>query len=159
MKSHITKPKFFGNNKKRMKSGNNGDIKEDEIQITKIANEFFDLFTNTGNRIPNLEDIKKIFLSDGLIINNSFEEPSIYDLESFIRPRVEILTNGTLTNFKEQETHHKTEICGNIAQRKCNYKKSGELNGKPFEGEGLKLMQFIRACLGFWDKEKMGISA
>ena len=132
------------NRKEIMDIENNDDAKKDEIEINKIVNQFFDSFTNTDSKIPNLQNIKKLFLSDGLIINNSFEEPAIYNLESFIKPRVEILTNGTLTNFKEQEIGYKTEIYGNIAQRKCSYKKSGELNGKPFKGEGMKLMQFIK---------------
>lgn len=123
---------------------NTNDLIKDELQINEIVNRFFDLFTNTDNSIPNLQDIKNIFLSDGLIVNNSFEEPATYNLENFIKPREEILTNGTLVNFKEQEIDHKTEICGNIAQRKCTYKKAGVLNGVPFEGEGIKLMQFIK---------------
>ena len=136
-----------------MKSENNNAVQKDQIEIDEIANQFFDLFTNTDNRIPNLRDIHKIFLSDGLIINNSSEEPAIYDVESFMQPRVKILTDGTLANFKEQEVDHQTEICGNIAQRKCSYIKSGVMNGEHFEGEGMKLMQLIKV------RDKWALSA
>ena len=119
-------------------------IKRDEDEIDKITSQFFDLFTNTNNRIPNVRKIVELFLPHGILINNTSGELAIYDLESFIQPREEMLTNGTLTNFIEKETSHKTEIYGNIAQRMCNYEKSGELNGEPFSGEGKKLMQFIK---------------
>ncbi len=118
--------------------------KKDEQEINKITNQFFDLFTNTNNRTPNIWKLKDFFLPDGTIINNTTGEPAIYDLEEFIKPREKILTDGTLINFIEQETSHKTEIHGNIAQRTCHYKKSGNLNGVPFKGEGIKLMQFIK---------------
>ena len=126
---------------------------DDEFEIDEIVKQFFDLFTNTNQRIPDLQQIRKIFLSDGLLINNSLDEPSICSLDEFIKPRAEMLTNGTLTNFKEQEVSHTTSICGNIAQRKCRYVKSGELNGVPFEGEGMKLMQLIKV------KDKWTLSA
>ncbi|MEZ4852033.1 MAG: DUF4440 domain-containing protein [Bacteroidia bacterium] len=116
----------------------------DKAEIDEIVRQFFDLFTNTGGKTPNLWNIKKIFLEDGLIINNTPEKPAIYNLESFIKPREEILTNGTLTNFEEWETDSKTEIYGNIAQRMCRYQKAGELHGEPFTGKGTKLMQFLK---------------
>ena len=116
----------------------------DKREIDEITNHFFDLFTNTNNRIPNVRNIEKIFLPQGILINNTSDEPAIYDLESFIKPREELLTNGMLTNFIEHETFYQTEIFGNIAQRNCNYEKQGELNGEPFSGEGKKLMQFIK---------------
>lgn len=119
-------------------------MEKDINEINEIVNLFFDLFTNTNNRIPDVRKIKDLFLVRGILINNTPEEPSIYDLESFIEPREKILTNGTLTNFVEKEVSHTTSVFGNIAQRKCSYEKSGELNGEMFRGEGVKLMQFIK---------------
>jgi hypothetical protein len=117
---------------------------KDEQEIDDITHQFFDLFTNTNNKIPNLQKINEIFLAGGLLINNTSDEAAIYDLDSFIKPREEILTNGTLTNFIEKETSYKTEIYGKIAHRVSNYRKSGELNGEAFTGEGKKLLQFIK---------------
>jgi hypothetical protein len=116
----------------------------DENKITQLTNRFFNLFTNTKNRIPNVNDLRSFFLPNGIIINNTGDEPAVYNLDSFIKPRIELLTNGTLLNFSEKEVSSQTEIHGNIARRICHYKKSGELNGKYFEGKGLKLMQFIK---------------
>lgn len=119
-------------------------MKDDRAAIDEITHQFFDLFTNTDNRRPKVRNIKNLFLSNGILINNTTEEPAIYDLESFIQPREEILTNGTLTNFVERETAHRTDIFGKIAQRNCDYEKSGELEGQPFTGKGKKLIQFVK---------------
>jgi len=114
----------------------------DEEKINQLTNRFFDLFTN--NQTPKINDLRTFFLPEGIIINNTREEPAIYDLDSFIKPRVELLTNGTLINFSEKEISHQTAIHQNIAQRISHYEKSGELNGEYFEGRGTKIMHFIK---------------
>ncbi|MCH7973232.1 MAG: DUF4440 domain-containing protein [Bacteroidetes bacterium] len=103
-----------------------------------LTARFFDLFSNKDGRVPNVKDIKSIFIPEGILVSNTEETPAIYDLESFIKPREEILTNGTLTNFCEREISHSTEIFENIAQRFCLYEKSGNLNGEHFEIRGMK---------------------
>ena len=117
----------------------------DKIEIDELTDSFFDLFTNTNNRISNLDRIKELFISEGIIINNTDGGSQIYNLDSFIKPRKEILTNGTLTNFREKEVSNRTEIFRNIAQRISSYEKSGELNSKYFERKGIKFIQFIKA--------------
>ena len=129
-----------------MKEDGNSIKQTDEQEIDKIVEVFFDLFTNTNNRTPNIRKIEDIFLPNGLLVNNTSGQPEVYDIESFIRPRQEILTNGTLTNFIEKESSHSTAIHGNIAQRTCTYVKSGELDKKAFTGQGKKLMQFIKVA-------------
>ena len=116
----------------------------DEQAINEIVEIFFDLFTNTNNRKPNLQKIKEIFIPAGIIVNNTADEPDIYDIENFIKPREKILTDGTLINFSEKEISYQMEICGNIAHRKSIYVKSGIWNGEPYSGSGIKLMQFIK---------------
>ncbi|WP_299444237.1 hypothetical protein [uncultured Aquimarina sp.] len=120
--------------------------KKDKEQIDLLTKRFFDLFTNTDDKIPNVKALKSFFIKEGIIINNSFENPLIYNLDNFITPREEILTNGTLTDFREHEISEKTEIFRNIAQRFCHYKKSGKLNEKPFTSEGMKTIQFIKTA-------------
>lgn len=116
----------------------------EELKIDQLTNRFFDLFTNSNNRIPKVDDLRTFFLPNGIIINNTGDEPTVYNLDNFIKPRLELLTNGTLINFFEKEVSHQTEIHENIARRICQYEKSGELNGKYFEGKGVKMMQFIK---------------
>ncbi len=123
----------------------NTEMNTDKIEIDEIMAGFFDMFTNSDNRIPNLESIRELFIEEGSIINNTAGESQIYNLESFIKPRKAILTNGTLTNFREKEISNNTEIYRNIAQRTSVYEKSGELNSNYFEKKGIKFIQFIKS--------------
>lgn len=119
-------------------------LAQDQAEIDELTRQFFDLFTNTNDRIPPIQYIKQLFLPTGILINNTSGTPAVYNLDQFIAPRAQILTDGTLREFTEKETAHHTEIHNNIAQRSCHYEKSGILNGEPFIGEGRKLMHFIK---------------
>ncbi len=118
--------------------------KKEKEEIDLLTTNFFNSFTNIDNKTPNVIALKSFFIKEGIIINNTFKDPIIYNTNDFITPREEILTNGTLTDFREHEVSEKTEIFRNIAQRFCHYKKSGKLNGKPFASEGMKTIQFIK---------------
>ncbi|MCH7974139.1 MAG: GNAT family N-acetyltransferase [Bacteroidetes bacterium] len=116
----------------------------ERLKIDELTASFFDLFSNKDGRVPNVKDIKSIFIPEGILVSNTEDTPAIYDLDSFIKPREEILTNGTLTNFCEREISHNTEIFGNVAQRFSLYEKTGELNGEHFEIRGMKTIQFVK---------------
>lgn len=117
---------------------------KDKIEIDKLTFNFFNLFTNTKGQVTEIDRIKDLFISNGIIINNSNRYPEIFNLETFMEPRKKILNNGILVDFSEIEISHKTEIFGNIAQRLSLYGKSGNLNGVNFETKGVKTFQFIK---------------
>ncbi len=75
----------------------------------------------------------------------------IYDLDAFIEPRQKMLTDGTLTEFREWEVAERTEIFGSIAHRFSEYRKSGFHQGEWFEGSGHKTTQFVRTPAGVAD--------
>ncbi|PKV51151.1 RimJ/RimL family protein N-acetyltransferase [Aquimarina sp. MAR_2010_214] len=135
---------------------------KEEKEISKLTTSFFSLFANVGGKIPNIEDIENIFISNGMIISNTNGTPEVYTLKEFIAPRKEMLTNGTLTDFCEGEILHKTEIYRNVAQRFSFYQKSGKLNGVYFESRGMKTIQFIKVGLDWkmssvaWSDEELG---
>ncbi|WP_024769312.1 GNAT family N-acetyltransferase [Aquimarina macrocephali] len=135
------------------------DTKE-ENEISKLTTRFFSLFTNAGGKIPNVEDIENIFITNGIIISNTHGVPETYNINEFITPRKKMLSDGTLTDFSEREISHKTEIYRNVAQRFSFYEKSGKLNGSYFESRGMKTIQFIKVGLDWkmssvaWSDEK-----
>ena len=75
-----------------------------------------------------------------------------------------MLSNGTLTDFREWELSGHTEIFGDIAQHFCSYAKAGVLLGASFTGRGMKTMQFVRTAAGWrisavaWDDERDGLA-
>ncbi len=119
-------------------------VEKDKLDIDKLTNRFFDLFTNIDASIPNVKDIENIFIEKGILISNTTGKPFVYGLQDFIDPREKMLTDGTLIDFSENEISHKTEVFGNIAQRFCSYEKSGKFNGKYFKSKGMKTIQFIK---------------
>lgn len=121
----------------------------DQKEIDQLTNCFFDLFTNAYGRTPQLDTIYDLCIPEGLIINNTEGNTQIYSLESFITPRKIILTDGSLSDFREWEESSLTDIYRNIAHRVSHYAKSGKRQGKRFEAKGVKFIQFIKQQ-GVW---------
>ncbi|MEO6131236.1 MAG: GNAT family N-acetyltransferase [Saprospiraceae bacterium] len=131
----------------------------DRKEIKSLVDQFFNLFTNLDGMIPHVENILQLCIPETIIIKNTSADNEIFTLASFITPRQKLLTDGSLVDFKEEETSGKTEIFGNIAQRFSHYRKSGILNGVSFKMKGAKSFQFVRTRMGWkicaviWDDE------
>ena len=121
----------------------------DKEQIDQLCTAFFDLFTNTDSKVPDLDMIYTLCIPQAIIIKKEKRTESVYDLASFIEPRRKILSDGTLIDFKEWETGETTIISNNIAQRFTYYEKSGKLNGVSFNQKGIKNFQFIKTHDGW----------
>ncbi len=119
-------------------------MKSDQALIDQLTVQFFNVFTNTNGVKPDIQHLKKLCIKQAIIISNTKQTSDIYDLDSFIKPREELLTNGTLIDFSESEISHTTEIFENIAHRFSLYRKSGVLNEIAFYTEGMKTIQFIK---------------
>ncbi len=121
-------------------------MNSDQVLIDEVTQQFFNVFTTTNGEKPTIQYLKKVCIKQVVIINNNKQVPAIFTLENFIKPREELLTNGTLIDFSESEISHTTEIFKNIAHRFSLYKKSGILNGVEFHTEGMKTIQFIKVA-------------
>ena len=124
-------------------------ITEDHLNINSLTHAFFNLFTNKYGLSPSLDDIHHLCLPETIIIKKIGDIEEIYNLETFIKPRREILSNGTLTDFEEYETSDGTKVVGHIAQCYSKFKKRGYSCGEYFEGAGNKFFQFIRTANGW----------
>ena len=136
-------------------------VSADKTLIDNTAKLFFDIFTNTGNKQPDWELIYEICIPKAIIIKKIGSTEKVYSLQSFIEPRKIILSDGTLTDFEENEINEETRIIGNIAQRFSRYQKTGFLNGKSFKEYGNKFFQFIKTNDGWkinslvWEDDKL----
>jgi len=119
-------------------------VAKDKIAIDQLTGEFFRIFININQQVPNLNLMHSICLADALFIKWSNTTEMVYNIGTFTEPRRLILTDGTMTEFEESETSEETKITGNIAQRISAYEKKGYLNGIFFHGFGHKLFQFIK---------------
>ncbi|MDT0381927.1 GNAT family protein [Streptomyces sp. DSM 42041] len=121
----------------------------DKAEIDALTRVFFGAFTNTAGSRPDVDAIREVFVPQGRIISNVGGALVTYDLDAFIEPRREMLTDGRLTEFSEWEVSERTEIFGSIAHRFSAYRKSGYLAGEWFEGSGAKTTQFVRTPAGW----------
>jgi len=136
----------------------------DKAEIDELARRFYALFTNRDGTVPNVAGIHELFIPEGTIVKTCGDVPVVYDLAGFIEPRERLLRDGELVEFEEHEVRERTSIMGNVAQRFSAYRKSGILRGEPFEGRGIKTMQFVRASgvwkmsAAAWDDEREGFA-
>jgi len=132
----------------------------DQAAIDALVAAMFDLFTNADGRQPRVAAARELFLPNSTIIKNGPAGPEVFSLERFIETRTTILSDGSLTGFREQELQASTEIEGDNAERVCTYSKSGVLNGSPFTTRGVKVMRLNRTPAGWrlaalaWDDEQ-----
>ncbi|MEU1403215.1 nuclear transport factor 2 family protein [Streptomyces sp. NPDC005728] len=119
-----------------------------KIEIDAVTAEFFGAFDNREGRTADVARIRRLVLPGGVIVMTG-PDFTVYTVDEFIEPRRQLLADGRLTDFSEWETSERTEIAGDIATRFGEYRKSGILNGEPFEGSGTKTMQFVRTPQGW----------
>ncbi|MFF8320904.1 DUF4440 domain-containing protein [Streptomyces bobili] len=117
-------------------------------EIDVVTAEFFAAFDNRGGRAADVARVRRLVLPGGVIVKTG-PEFTAYTVEEFIEPRERLLAEGRLVEFSEWETSERTEIAGDIASRFGEYRKSGTLDGEPFEGGGTKTIQFVRTPQGW----------
>lgn len=124
-------------------------MQSDEKAIDELTARFFDAFTNCGGGPPDVDRLYRLFERNARIVNYAGSDPQIYDVAGFIEPRRAILTDGSVQEFREEETAANTDVFGNIAHRFSRYRKSWVASGERYEGEGAKSLQFVRTPEGW----------
>ncbi|KOT79191.1 hypothetical protein ADK70_31370 [Streptomyces rimosus subsp. pseudoverticillatus] len=114
-----------------------------EAEIGALTAEFFGASDNRGGRTADVSRIRRLSLPEGVIVATG-PKSAAYSVEEFIEPRRQLLSEGRLVEFSEWETSERTDMAGDIASRSGEYRKSGILDGEPFEGGGTKTLQFVR---------------
>jgi hypothetical protein len=139
-----------------------GTVAADRAEIAGIVQTFFAAFTSGPDIAAGLDELRRVFLPEAVIIRTCGMVPAVYDVEGFIAPRLALLTGGTLVDFREWEVRGRTEVFGDIAQHFCSYAKSWVQDGAPFTGRGMKTLQLVRTAGGWrisavaWDDERDG---
>ncbi|MFJ3203143.1 DUF4440 domain-containing protein [Streptomyces sp. NPDC086989] len=119
-----------------------------KAEIDALTAEFFGAFDNRGGRAADVERIRRLTLPGAVIVKTG-PELTVYTVDEFVEPRRKLLGDGRLVEFSEWETSERTDIAGDIASRFGEYRKSGILDGEPFEGAGTKTIQFVRTPDGW----------
>ncbi|MEU9130882.1 nuclear transport factor 2 family protein [Kitasatospora sp. NPDC048540] len=120
----------------------------DRTEIDAVTAEFFGAFDNRAGGPADVARIRRLMIPGGVIVNSG-PPLTVHTVEEFVEPREKLLAEGRLTGFHEWETSERTEIAGGVASRIGEYRKSGTLDGEPFEGGGTKVFQFVRTPQGW----------
>ncbi|MFB9393311.1 DUF4440 domain-containing protein [Streptomyces coeruleoprunus] len=119
-----------------------------KIEIDAVVADFFGAFDNRGGEGADLARLRRLFVPGGVIAVTG-PKFAVYTVDEFIEPREQLLSGGRLVGFSEWETSERTEIAGDIASRFGEYRKSGVMDGEPFEGGGTKTFQLVRTPEGW----------
>ena len=137
---------------------------DDEDAIAEVVRVFFAAFTSEPDVASRLDGLRDLFLPSAVVVKACGGEPTVYDVDGFIRPRQELLSGGDLQEFREWELRGRTEVFGGIAQHLCSYEKSWVQDGVRHTGRGVKTLQLVRTGEGWrisaaaWDDERPGLS-
>lgn len=119
-----------------------------KTEIDAVTAEFFGAFDNRDGKAADVARISRLVLPGGVIVKTG-PEFTVYTVDEFIEPRRKLLSDGRLVEFCEWETSERTDIAGDIASRFSDYRKSGIMDGRRFEGGGTKTLQFVRTPQGW----------
>ncbi|MFC5905627.1 DUF4440 domain-containing protein [Streptacidiphilus monticola] len=117
-------------------------------EIDAVTADFFGAFDNRGGKAPGIAHLRRLLLPQAVIVVTS-PQFTVLSVDEFLKPRESLLTDGRLVDFSEWETSARTELSGDLASRLSEYRKSGLLNGRPYEGTGTKSLQFVRTPEGW----------
>ena len=120
----------------------------DAQQIDALIARFYQLFDNRAGRTPLLPILPMLMLPGAQLHRADASGLHSMDLKAFVEPRAELL-RGRLVDFHEWETEAQTHQQGGIAQRWSHYSKSGQMDGQPYGGQGLKTFQLLRTTRGW----------
>ena len=131
----------------------------DEAAITSVLGQFFAAFMSGPDAASHVSVLRTILLPDAIVVNAAGPEPVVLTVDSFIEPRVELLTHGGLVDFREWMTTARIDVFGDVAQAWCTYEKSWLADEVPHGGRGSKTIQLVRTVAGWrisavaWDDE------
>jgi hypothetical protein len=130
----------------------------DRLELAQILDTFFTAFTSGPGAAERVNRLRGAFLPGATVVAPGGAGPQAMTVEDFLAPRQRMLTDGTLTGFREWASAGRLEVFGDIAAWFGRYAKEGT----HLEGRGWKSLQFVRTAEGWrissvaWDDERPG---
>lgn len=115
----------------------------DELAI--ITHDYYKAISYNVETAPEANDLSILFYGKGILINNAFADPLVYDTESYIEALSAQIANDEVEQLTQREIFGKSNIFGRIAQRVSvydyNYADHEEYGQLP---RGLAYFQYIK---------------
>ena len=123
-------------------------VASDAAAVEEVVAAFFATFVS-GPACHARADRLRTLCLPGAVIVTAAAPPVVDDVESFLAPRLALLTGGRLQEFSEWPLEGRTEVHGDIAHWFGGYAKQGLLDGAPYGGRGAKSLQLVRTADGW----------
>ena len=130
--------------------------------IDHLTERFYESVCFSSEHFPNFDQLQELFYGSGKLINNNFEPPVDFTVQTFSHAVMGPIEAGDADYFVQQEIGDKTEIFGNMAQRVSVFEYS-LVKDTPNWKRGVSYIQFI--CISskwlitsvIWTFEKDGL--
>ena len=114
------------------------------IEIDDLTRDFYKAISFRHEQAPDLSQVQILFYGEGTLVNNSFQHPAGFTVESFVSALESDIAEGSMDQFIQHELHSRTEVYGKLAHRISVY----EYNlGEETSGRlprGVNYMQFVQ---------------
>ncbi|WP_028644404.1 hypothetical protein [Nocardioides sp. URHA0020] len=141
---------------------NSGPVASESLDALMAA--FLSSVSFASGHRPDYDGIRALVIDAGLLIKNVGGQTEASTVEEFIAPRLRLVDDGILTEFREEEVSTETLVFGTVAHRWSVYAKSGVQGGTAFSTRGVILTQFVETYGGWrissmtWDDERPGLT-
>jgi hypothetical protein len=132
--------------------------------LDELMAAFLSSVSFANGQRPDYDGIHRLFIDTGLLIKNIGGETETSTVPEFIAPRLSLVNDGVLTEFREEEVSAETVVFGSVAHRWSVYVKSGVQDAAAFSARGVILTQFVetrgswRISSMTWDDERPGLT-
>lgn len=115
-----------------------------QSQIERLIARFYAAFDNRQGRAVPVTELRAMFLPNARVTRVAAGQIDSWSVDEFIDPRATLLADGTLIEFHEWEVDGATTVFGSIAEHRSQYRKSGQLRGDSYTGEGRKIISLCQ---------------
>jgi hypothetical protein len=131
-------------------------------EIDHLTERFYESVSFNTEHFPNFDLLQELFYGSGKLINNNFDQPVDFTVQTFAHAIMAQIEAGNASYFAQQEIADKTEIFGNMATRISVFEYSF-VKDTPNWKRGVNYIQYI--CIGskwliismIWTYEKDGL--
>lgn len=85
--------------------------------IDHLTERFYESVSFNAEHFPNFDLLQELFYGSGKLINNNFDQPVDFTVQTFAHAIMAQIEAGNAAYFVQQEIADKTEIFANMAQR------------------------------------------
>lgn len=131
-------------------------------QIDHLTESFYQSVSFNHEHFPQFDMLQQLFYGSGKLINNNFEQPIDFTVQSYAQALMRQIEEGNATYFIQQEIADKTVIFGTMAQRISVFEYSF-VKDTPDWKRGVNYIQYIKTGENWlvtsmiWSYEKEGL--